>query len=123
MPPVETTVARPLAGCWSPGPRDFWAGPWPRLWRGRGTTCGAGRALRRRERRRAWVGYGEVGPDTRWDEALAGIDVVVHLAGLAHLPDETAAAAADTFARVNAEGTARLAAAAVRLQACAASYS
>ena len=42
-----------------------------------------------------------------------GIDVVVHLAGLAHLPDEMAAAAADTFARVNAEGTARLAAAAV----------
>jgi nucleoside-diphosphate-sugar epimerase len=39
--------------------------------------------------------------------------VVVHLAGLAHLTDETAAAAADTFARVNVEGTARLAAAAV----------
>jgi nucleoside-diphosphate-sugar epimerase len=62
----------------------------------------------------AWIGYGEVGRDTRWDDALAGIDVVVHLAGLAHLPDEMAAAAADTFARVNAEGTARLAAAAVR---------
>jgi len=61
----------------------------------------------------AWTGYGEVGPDTRWDGALDGIDVVVHLAGLAHLPDETAAAAADTFARVNVEGTARLAAAAV----------
>jgi len=61
----------------------------------------------------AWTGYGEVGPDTRWDNALAGVDVVVHLAGLAHLPDETAAAAADTFARVNVEGTARLAAAAV----------
>ena len=37
---------------------------------------------------------------------------VVHLAGLAHLPDATAAAAAETFARVNAEGTARLASAA-----------
>jgi nucleoside-diphosphate-sugar epimerase len=61
----------------------------------------------------AWTAYGEVGPNTRWDEALAGIDVIVHLAGLAHLPDEMAAAAADTFARVNAEGTARLAAAAV----------
>ena len=61
----------------------------------------------------AWTGYGEVGPDTRWGNALAGVDVVVHLAGLAHLPDEMAAAAADTFARVNAEGTARLAAAAV----------
>jgi nucleoside-diphosphate-sugar epimerase len=62
----------------------------------------------------SWTGYGEVGPDTRWEEALAGIDVVVHLAGLAHLPDEMAAAAADIFARVNAEGTARLAAAAAR---------
>jgi nucleoside-diphosphate-sugar epimerase len=61
----------------------------------------------------AWTGYGEVGPDTCWEDALAGVDVVVHLAGLAHLPDETAAAAADTFARVNVEGTARLAAAAV----------
>jgi nucleoside-diphosphate-sugar epimerase len=61
----------------------------------------------------AWTAYGEVGPDTCWEDALAGVDVVVHLAGLAHLPDETAAAAAGTFARVNAEGTARLVAAAV----------
>lgn len=62
----------------------------------------------------AWTGYGDVGPDTRWEEALAGIDTVVHLAGLAHLPDETAATAAERFRRVNAEGTARLAQAAVR---------
>jgi nucleoside-diphosphate-sugar epimerase len=61
----------------------------------------------------AWIGYGDVGPATRWDEALAGVDAVVHLAGLAHLPDATAATAADTFARINAEGTARLASAAV----------
>ena len=60
-----------------------------------------------------WIGYGDVGPATRWDEALAGVDTVVHLAGLAHLPDAAAATAADTFARVNAEGTARLASAAV----------
>ena len=60
-----------------------------------------------------WIGYGDVGPATRWDEALAGVDVVVHLAGLAHLPDGVAATAADTFARVNAAGTARLASAAV----------
>ena len=60
----------------------------------------------------SWVGYGDVGPATRWDEALAGVDTVVHLAGLAHLPD-AAAAAAESFTRVNAEGTARLASAAV----------
>jgi nucleoside-diphosphate-sugar epimerase len=64
--------------------------------------------------REAWVGYGDVGPDTRWEEALAGIDTVVHLAGLAHLADAMAATAAATFARVNAEGTARLAEAAAR---------
>jgi UDP-glucose 4-epimerase len=51
-----------------------------------------------------WVAYGEIGPDTTWDGALDGIDVVVHLAGLAHLPDEMATAAADAFGRVNAEG-------------------
>jgi nucleoside-diphosphate-sugar epimerase len=62
----------------------------------------------------AWVGYGEVGPDTRWEAVLAGIDTVVHLAGLAHLSDEMAARAAETFYRVNVEGTARLAEAAVR---------
>jgi nucleoside-diphosphate-sugar epimerase len=61
-----------------------------------------------------WVAYGEIGPDTLWDGAFDGTDIVVHLAGLAHLPDEMAAAAADAFARVNAEGTARLAAAAAR---------
>lgn len=62
----------------------------------------------------AWVGYGEVGPQTRWEDALAGVDTVVHLAGLAHLPDEMASKAAGTFHRVNVEGTARLAEAAVR---------
>lgn len=60
-----------------------------------------------------WTGYGDVGPDTRWEEALEGIDRVVHLAGLAHLPDEMATASADRFHRVNALGTARLAEAAV----------
>jgi nucleoside-diphosphate-sugar epimerase len=60
----------------------------------------------------AWTGYGDVGPDTRWDEPLQGVDTVVHLAGLAHLPDEMAAASAERFRVVNALGTERLAAAA-----------
>jgi nucleoside-diphosphate-sugar epimerase len=60
-----------------------------------------------------WVHHGDVGPATRWDDVLTGVDVVVHLAGLAHLPDAMAATAADTFTRVNAEGTARLASATV----------
>jgi nucleoside-diphosphate-sugar epimerase len=59
-----------------------------------------------------WIGHGDVGPATRWEEALAGVDAIVHLAGLAHLPDAMAATAADAFSRVNAGGTARLASAA-----------
>lgn len=60
-----------------------------------------------------WVGYGDIGPDTQWRAALQGIGTIVHLAGLAHLPDGSTAAAAQAFKRINADGTARLAAAAV----------
>ena len=56
--------------------------------------------------RDAWVGYGDIGPDTRWRDALAGVDTIVHLAGLAHLPDGHTAAAAQSFQRTNADGTA-----------------
>jgi nucleoside-diphosphate-sugar epimerase len=62
----------------------------------------------------AWIGYGDVGPQTRWDGVLEGMGTIVHLAGLAHFPDASAAGAAETFARVNSEGTARLAQAAAR---------
>jgi nucleoside-diphosphate-sugar epimerase len=51
-------------------------------------------------------GYGDVGPVTGWNDALAGVDTVVHLAGLAHPLDAMAATAAIP-SRVNAEGTAR----------------
>jgi nucleoside-diphosphate-sugar epimerase len=57
----------------------------------------------------SWVAYGDIGPDTRWETALAGIDTIVHLAGLAHRDD-----AARTFDRINAQGTDRLASAAAR---------
>jgi len=59
----------------------------------------------------AWIGHGDVGPQTRWEAALEGVETVVHLAGLAHLSDASVVAAVDAFSRVNAEGTARLAAA------------
>lgn len=62
----------------------------------------------------AWVGYGDIGPATRWEAALAGTSAIVHLAGLAHLPDAPPATGADALVRVNAEGTGALAAAAVR---------
>ena len=51
---------------------------------------------------------GEIGPDTDWRQALAGIDEVVHLAAHVHRPGGEDAA----FFRVNAAGTERLAAAA-----------
>jgi nucleoside-diphosphate-sugar epimerase len=72
----------------------------------------AARALPAGASPQRWVVHGDIGPATPWQPALAGIDAVVHAAGLAHLPDESAARAAEAFDRVNATGTARLAAAA-----------
>jgi nucleoside-diphosphate-sugar epimerase len=56
---------------------------------------------------------GDIGrPDTNWRAALDGIDVVVHLAGRAHILQETAKDPRSEFMRVNADGTAILATAA-----------
>jgi UDP-glucose 4-epimerase len=56
---------------------------------------------------------GDIGPATDWSEALAGVDMVVHAAGRAHVLRETAADPEAQFMRVNAAGTAALADAAV----------
>ena len=103
-----------LAGCWSPGATGFLGRAVAAALAGAGHDVVRGaRAIAGRRRRRGVGRLRRRRPGIpRWDGALDGIDVVVHLAGLAHLPDEMAAAAADAFARVNAEGTARLAAAA-----------
>lgn len=61
-----------------------------------------------------WTGYGDIGPETRWDGVLDRIDTIVHVAGLAHLTDASAATAAEAFTRINTEGTAHLARAAAR---------
>jgi nucleoside-diphosphate-sugar epimerase len=55
------------------------------------------------------VAVGDISGDTDWREALTGCDSVVHLAGLAHLPDALAGAAAARFEMVNVLGTAALA--------------
>jgi nucleoside-diphosphate-sugar epimerase len=55
---------------------------------------------------------GDIGPTTDWTRALEGVSVVVHLAGRAHVLHETASDPAAEFMRVNAQGTAALAAAA-----------
>ncbi len=56
---------------------------------------------------------GELGPSTDWSAALNGVDVVVHLAGRAHVLRETSANPDEEFMRVNAEATAALITAAV----------
>jgi nucleoside-diphosphate-sugar epimerase len=58
-----------------------------------------------------WIRHGELGAETRWGTVLDDVQTVVHLAGLAHLSEATGAA--DALTRVNVEGTARLASAAV----------
>lgn len=63
----------------------------------------AGRRLRSAEAR--FVAIGDIGPETDWERALAGVEAVVHLAGLAHRGN---AGEAD-YLTVNDAGTRRLA--------------
>ncbi len=53
------------------------------------------------------VAIGDVGPDTDWQEALSGAEIVVHLAGRAHATDGAGALA--LYRRINVAGTRRLA--------------
>ena len=48
---------------------------------------------------------GDLGPDTDWSAALAGIGAVVHLAARAHVMAETEADPLAVFRRVNRDGT------------------
>jgi nucleoside-diphosphate-sugar epimerase len=56
-----------------------------------------------------WVSVGEIGPHTDWSRALNSVDVVIHLAGRAHVLQETALDPLAEFRRVNVAGTERLA--------------
>ena len=52
----------------------------------------------------------ELGPDADWSRALNGVDVVIHLAGRAHVPSKNADAETDeVYFRINTEGTRALA--------------
>ena len=51
----------------------------------------------------------DIGPETDWDQALSGIDAVVHLAARAHVMEGHADDPMGEFNRINAEGTGRLA--------------
>lgn len=52
---------------------------------------------------------GSLGPDTEWSCALAGVDVVVHLAARAHIMTDPSADPLAEYRLVNAAGTERLA--------------
>ena len=52
----------------------------------------------------------ELGPDADWSHALNGVDVVIHLAGRAHVPSKNAdAETEEVYFRINTEGTRALA--------------
>lgn len=55
------------------------------------------------------VVIGELGPETVWVQALAGIDTIIHLAARVHIMDDPAADPLTAFRKVNTEGTERLA--------------
>ena len=52
---------------------------------------------------------GEIGPDTDWQEALSNIDAVLHLAGRAHVMNESGSDPLAAYRRINRDGTKRLA--------------
>ncbi|MGQ9370044.1 NAD-dependent epimerase/dehydratase family protein [Azospirillum sp. ST 5-10] len=58
------------------------------------------------------VVVGDIGPDTEWSAALAGIDAVVHLAARVHVMRDREADPLAAFRHVNTAGTRRLAEAA-----------
>jgi nucleoside-diphosphate-sugar epimerase len=51
----------------------------------------------------------DIGPQTDWRAALQGCDAVLHLAGMAHVPDRGDTSQEAQFHRVNADGSRRLA--------------
>ena len=63
--------------------------------------------------RTEWIDVPDIGPQTDWSAALAGIDVVFHLAGVAHRIAASQAELAAEYERVNAQGTLQLARSAV----------
>jgi nucleoside-diphosphate-sugar epimerase len=70
----------------------------------RGGRLGAGTASKK-----GWAAYGAVAANTDWSWALEDVDRVVHLAGVAHLPDNAPQSAIDAIHEVNVRGTERLA--------------
>jgi len=73
-------------------------------------TVGAVRTLRTSARESAGLhAVGDIGPNTDWGEALAGIQSVVHCAGRAHVMLAKSADPLPEYRRTNVEGTLTLA--------------
>jgi len=72
-----------------------------------------GRQVRRAARDRSQIEdafvVGNIGRETSWREALAGVDTVVHLAARVNISQENSAQALAGFRKVNTEGTLALA--------------
>ena len=66
------------------------------------------RALRRHGEQNGVI-VGDIGPDTDWADALAGVECVVHLAARVHVMQEQAADSLADFRKVNTDGTLNLA--------------
>jgi UDP-glucose 4-epimerase len=64
-------------------------------------------ALRRHSSEPNTVVIGAIGPGTNWDEALRGVDAVVHLAARVHHPREEHAS--EIYRTINTDGTLQLA--------------
>ena len=55
------------------------------------------------------IQIGDIDADTNWQEALRGIDVVIHLAGRAHVLREDSSSPIEEFRKTNVAGTLNLA--------------
>ena len=76
-------------------------------------------ALRSRDTRFAFQGVrsviiGPINGQTKWNEAVAGVDIVVHLAARVHVMSESQSGQIEAYRTVNVDGTGHLAESAVR---------
>ncbi len=55
------------------------------------------------------VEIGDIGPQTDWQEALVGVDTVIHLAARVHVMNDSASNPLNAFRKVNIMGSERLA--------------
>jgi len=67
------------------------------------------RGTLRAEAKAGEVNVGDIGPDTDWQEALVGVDAVVHTAARVHIMHDTVDDPLSQYREVNVEGTLNLA--------------